>query len=97
MTATKGTEAEQEIHLWERYEITLKFIDEIAAGRPASGDLVERHMELFRHQATNVMKLSFLTEGEVTEDVRAVELWRREADPLGCGRDREERLGLGSI
>jgi len=65
----QGTQAEQETHLWDRYEITLRFIDEIAAGRPASGDLVERHMELFRHQATNVMKLAFITEGEVTEDV----------------------------
>ena len=73
---TSGTEAEQEAPLWRRYMVTLRFIDDIAGGKPASKQLISSHIQLFSNRATNPMKLSFITEGEVSEEAMEEHLER---------------------
>ena len=67
MTGTiANTQAEDTKPLWRRYTVDIRFIEGIAGGLPAA-DLVDQHMRLFSHGASNPMKLSIKTDGEVTE------------------------------
>ena len=55
-------------HLYQCYMVSMEFLDGVAGGRSPIKNLIERHVERFKQQVTNDMKIALNVEGEVTEE-----------------------------